>query len=95
MTGEGLLGPLPAGYRLVSRYEGESKRYWWAFVNEDIRRIDIEDPRLEAVPSGWQRTTHRVEGLYENVKTGEISDPRLWPEALISQGVKIREFCIR
>ncbi|KAK4982010.1 hypothetical protein LTR50_007854 [Elasticomyces elasticus] len=94
LEGESLLGPLPAGYRLVNRYDDESKRYWWAFVNEDTRQIEIEDPRLGNLPSGWQRLIHHVKDLYVNVKTGEISDPRLRPDALISRGVKGRDFYI-
>jgi hypothetical protein len=54
----------------------------------------VEDPRLEALQSEWERTTYErspddpaVFGMFKNRVAGEIidSDARLSPEALESK----------
>ncbi|KAH9217519.1 hypothetical protein DL95DRAFT_459127 [Leptodontidium sp. 2 PMI_412] len=70
--GEGLLGPLPDGVRVVSRLDNDMES--WAYLNEKTGVLDIEDPRLGPLQSPWSRKKHPDDGRwtwYLNTETGE------------------------
>lgn len=70
--GEGLLGPLPDGVRVVSRLDNDMES--WAYLNEKTGVLDIEDPRLGPLQSPWSRKKYSEDGRwtwYLNTETGE------------------------
>ncbi|KAK3990449.1 heterokaryon incompatibility protein-domain-containing protein, partial [Cladorrhinum sp. PSN332] len=95
-----LLGPLPEPWHLVRDIESIQR---YIFHNRDTRVTSDEDPRLEPLGDGWERTrrgrTADDPGYfqrYRNRITGEemTSDPRMTPDALRARGVKLEEFTL-
>ncbi|KAG4440574.1 hypothetical protein IFR05_003941 [Cadophora sp. M221] len=99
-NGEGLLGPLPDGVRVVSRLDNDMES--WAYLNEETGVLDIEDPRLGSLQSPWSRKKHPEDSRwtwYLNTETGEerekeIGDPRLDYDQLLKRQISIQEFIL-
>lgn len=102
MDSEALLGPIPHPWRVQQiQHEG---RFSLRFLNTETNNLSVEDPRLPALKSEWQRIYRYYtadDPLYfaefRNVITGQVmnSDPRLLPEALESRGVDLRTFTLK
>jgi hypothetical protein len=96
----GLLGPLPAPWKGIFRVDSMG-RHLHLYYNSVTRQSTPEDPRLDLLPSNWQRLSYeRIEDdpeIFQRFKdtiTGEVvnSDPRLTPEALMARGVELTTF---
>ncbi|RDW74779.1 hypothetical protein BP6252_05921 [Coleophoma cylindrospora] len=103
MNSEGLLGPLPSQYRAAQKNH-QTSRYYWVY-KESIEGAGTvkcyyhyEDPRLEALPAGWQRKRNKPGNsdsffCYQEKGGGEaFGDPRLLPTALRARGIALRSF---
>lgn len=96
-----LLGPLPPMFSVT--YALDESGFWRSSFTHKITGESVCDPRLGAVPEGWEelprdRTPedplHFVR--FRNRFNGEVVnwDPRLTPEALEARGVKVEEFAL-
>jgi len=100
INGEAFLGPIPGSFDVLYQYTERQKAYYWAFIDRDSGKFQVEDPRLVDVPlpAGWRRREHEneeFEDWFVNDETGEDNntfDPRGSPEALKSRGVKLEAF---
>jgi Heterokaryon incompatibility protein (HET) len=99
-SAEGILGPLPPSWKLQFQYQdlGSLVPY---FYNQETEQVTEEDPRLEPLPSEWERlrTESKVGSLsfshlFRSTSSGEImnSDPRMLPDNLKLRGVKLQSF---
>jgi hypothetical protein len=96
MEGQAILGALPSPWTLVVLRTICGAQFW--FHNSETGESQLEDPRLDGLPSEWEPIQKEDEARlsyivqhYRNRLTGEIinSDPRLLPEALRARGVKL------
>ena len=97
-----LLGDLPERYRRVYRFEEVSGQYWPAYLDQQMNKILVEDPRLGPLPPGWRVRRHKEENAwnwytdvdsreYGNIPPKEYSgDPRWTVDALKRRGVKLQ-----
>jgi hypothetical protein len=100
MDTEGLLGPLPTGWRLHRAWDfGPRPVQAQVFTNTETGVVICEDPRLGALPDEWEYAgeydpvrTARPE--FRHVETQQVtrSDPRLLPEILKKRGVGVKSF---
>jgi hypothetical protein len=95
--GEVLMGPIPAPFKVVLRWNEDEQSYYPVFLNSEAYSFQTEDPRLSHIPLplGWRKRRHRKEEWYHrfvNDITGEgmSGDPRLSTEALRERGVDIQ-----
>jgi len=95
-----LLGPLPAPWKL-QLVPDDTNDLICQFFNTDTKETTIEDPRLPALASEWERfESPRTKDdpeyyqRFRNTVTGEVmnSDPRMLPDALRARGVALRTF---
>ena len=96
----GLLGPLPSHWRAIMKGDAVGRPIH-CYLNLTTNEETIEDPRLDVLPSEWERKAYERSPddpayftLFENTITGETvtSDPRLFPEALQKRGVELKTF---
>ncbi|KAK0652406.1 hypothetical protein B0T16DRAFT_406132 [Cercophora newfieldiana] len=66
MAGEAILGPLPAGMRIVTTYE-VGKYYECSFLSEDGKRSEV-DPRLESLVSKMKSDEELRDATVESFK---------------------------
>ena len=97
MDGAAFLGPLASHWQLSMHHFKEYSCSYWAFLNKQTGKFQIEDPRLGPLPAGWWIIDHERKdawNLYAHDETGEttLRDPRMSPEALTARGVEMREF---
>ena len=100
MDGEAFLGPFPRNWKRVLRTDRDSQSLWDAFVDREAGLLQIEDPRLGPLPSGWRIVGHSLERLYCNYQeeaTGVASmfDPRMLSGSLRNLGADLREIRLR
>ena len=100
MDGEAFLGPLPRNWKRVLRADRGSQYLWDTFVDREAGLLQIEDPRLGPLPSGWRIIGHSLEHLYckyQEEATGAASmfDPRMLPDTLRDSGADLREIKLR
>ena len=95
MQSEVLLGALPSNWQRVSQpFPDLSGRY---FMNVQTGDIQVEDPRLSALPAGWRIADHKEKHAYNLFSNEELGvtatrfDPRLSSEALKAKGVDLQE----
>jgi hypothetical protein len=50
---EAFLGQLPEEYTRVASYDVKTVKWWQAFLNGKTQALQIEDPRLGPLPTGW------------------------------------------
>lgn len=83
MNAEGVLGPIPNGWRFILTRDHGYPEKSCAFINEETGEQTREDPRLPPLPIPWER----IGNDYRNNETGELIpyDPRTTPEALIKR----------
>ncbi|KAI6081210.1 hypothetical protein F4821DRAFT_33309 [Hypoxylon rubiginosum] len=94
MEGEALLGRLPPGWRI--QYDGDAKRGMW-FVNETTGTETREDPRLGAVPVGWNQGEFSEGQLWRaqrGISNNTTFDPRLEAVALRERGVDVQNLIL-
>ncbi|KAL9127020.1 MAG: hypothetical protein Q9175_007817 [Cornicularia normoerica] len=97
MEGEALLGALPSNVRYAYRYFPDLCRRYDALINIQTGDIQIEDPRLGPLPTGWRIADHRKRHAYNIFSNEGLGvhntefDPRLSPEALKARGVKLQD----
>jgi len=53
------LGPMPANFAKVSKYDKASDNWWDAYLNRGAKEAQIEDPRLGELPVGWRVRKHK------------------------------------
>ncbi|KAL8756673.1 MAG: hypothetical protein Q9184_004426 [Pyrenodesmia sp. 2 TL-2023] len=103
MEGEGLLGPLPAHWERIRRYNENTGRDYEVFVDREREIYHIEDPRLGPLPKDWYREEHPMDHVYTLFRhqtkevvgfTSDECDPRMLPEFLRERGVKLQEFAL-
>ncbi|KAL8761948.1 MAG: hypothetical protein Q9184_001986 [Pyrenodesmia sp. 2 TL-2023] len=103
MEGEGLLGPLPAHWERIKRYNGNTGRDYDVFVDQERGIYHLEDPRLGPLPEDWYREEHSMGHLYTRFRhrTRAVSgfnsvehDPRMLPGFLRKRGVELQEFAL-
>ncbi|KAI4112705.1 MAG: hypothetical protein LQ345_006187 [Seirophora villosa] len=97
MEGEALLGPLPSNWRLASRFDEETRRWWDMFKDRDQGVWQVEDPRLGPLPKGWYEVEHPKQHLYakfrdETEDTPTSFDPRMLPSSLRERGIEVQDF---
>ncbi len=100
MDGAALLGPLTRMWKNVVRYDTVVETLREAFHNQETGETQVEDPRKEPLPEGWQICRHEAESafkLYLNQVTGKRTfwDPRVSPEALRARGVELQDFWLK
>lgn len=49
-TGEALLGPLPEHLRAINHYDDKAQGFYFAYWNEHVGEVQLEDPRLSNLP---------------------------------------------
>ncbi|KAF1829300.1 HET-domain-containing protein [Decorospora gaudefroyi] len=96
----GILGPLP--YHWTTIIKGDALgRPTQRFVHLGDRQETLDDPRLDHLPSDWERVTYErmpddpaIFERFRNRETGELVnyDPRLFPEALEASGIALQAF---
>ena len=97
MESEVLLGALPSNWQRVERRLPDLDGAFDAFMNVQTGDIQVEDPRLGALPAGWRIADHSEKHAYNLFSNEELgvtatrSDPRLSPEALRAKGVPLQE----
>ncbi|KFY27059.1 hypothetical protein V491_01057 [Pseudogymnoascus sp. VKM F-3775] len=100
MRAQGLLGPVPEGWRRVAKLDVKTNSYraCWKYQAKSDASFQTTDPRLGPLPDGWRLKRHENENsteYYENPTNGEgmtsdlESDPRLRSEELSKRGVGI------
>ena len=100
MKGEALLGPLPNSWKYIRKWYPELKDYNCAFLNQDTKETQIQDPRLGSLPTGWRIKRHSNQdscNWYVNDETGEDTGkmhPGLKIDALKARGITFEEFRI-
>lgn len=100
MDGEAFLGPLPRNWKRVMRTDRDSQSLWETSVDRDAGLLQIEDPRLGPLPSGWRIIGHSLEHLYckyqeEATGTASMFDPRMLPDDLRDSGADLPEIKLR
>lgn len=102
MESEALLGPLPAHWERIFRYDEGTERDYDVFVDRRRGIYQPEDPRFGPLPEGWYREEHPKQHLYtwfrhptreDDVFTSD-NDPRMLPESLRERGVELQEFAL-
>ena len=101
--GEALVGQMKDPWKI--RITSNDSKYVPAYDNPDADISTFEDPRLGPLPSNWvavQDESGEASGeassdpkrRYKNTSNDEemTSDPRLLPETLKANGVKLRTF---
>jgi hypothetical protein len=97
-----LLGPLPLHWKVVGGW-GHGNRYLFKFLNTETGESTSEDPRLTSFECDWERIDREPDSndpelydFFKHKRTGEImnSDPRMLPEILKANGVKLTTFCL-
>lgn len=97
-----LLGPFPEMWTGIAAWVHGDRRVL-RFLNTQTKESSVEDPRLEALPPGWERIDKTLErddptlyDFFQNKDTGEVVnyDPRLEPEALQQRGVHLDRFSL-
>lgn len=95
MNAEALIGKLPRSWTLRSVRNKNDVNSNLLYFNE-ITRTTAEDPRLDPLPSDWERVEKERDlcdpehvGWFKNKTTDEVvnHDPRLAPEVLKKRGV--------
>ncbi|KAL8712369.1 MAG: hypothetical protein Q9225_006954 [Loekoesia sp. 1 TL-2023] len=97
MEGEAFLGPLPGNGLRAYRFVDGSSTSYDAFIDRENETLQIEDPRLGALPQGWIKQDHDMQhvcDLFRNVAEGWASshDPRMTLQALRERGIKFEDF---
>lgn len=99
MDAEAFLGPLPESIKYYRRLDEEKGGYWWVFRSLGTGAMQVEDPRLGPLPTGWQRKPHPEDAFWAwfvNEDTGEEltegHNPRLTLEGLTAHGVEFQTF---
>ncbi|KAJ0361223.1 hypothetical protein COL26b_013809 [Colletotrichum chrysophilum] len=91
MRFEGLLGPLPEGWRMI--YKTFSRP---VFIHPS-GMITINDPRLEELPDGWEQKSEQTGRLlwrYGGEGDWEWFDPRMAPDRLSARGLRLVDLTI-
>ena len=97
----GVLGPLPSCWNAIIIGDDKLGRPLQRFLNLQTGQYTAEDPRLDILPSEWERVAYdrtpddpALFEVFKNRVTGEMmkSDPRLSPEALLARGVTLETF---
>jgi hypothetical protein len=99
MAGEALLGPLPNHYDRIVQIDASGFEYN-AYIDRQIGKIYVQDPRLGPLPGNWRIKPHTKDYLWSwfvNDKTGEghdgnALDPRLTAQALRDRRVSLQLF---
>lgn len=96
----GILGPLPDHWGTIIKGDALG-RPTQRFVHLGDNEETLNDPRLEPLPSNWERATYErfaddpaIFERFKNLETGELVnyDPRLSPEVLEARGVELQSF---
>jgi hypothetical protein len=96
----GILGPLPGDWNVIIRGDAFG-RPTHRFVHLSDNDETLNDPRLGPLPLNWERATYKrfsddpaIFQRFRNVTTGELVnyDPRMSPDELEAQGVKLQSF---
>ena len=99
MDATGILGPLPSPWE-VRMFRNHGNRYRYRFHNKETNELSDNDPRLGPLDK-WKRIDMPPEpddpivyAYFQHVETGEAmnSDPRMLPDALEAEGVKLEWF---
>jgi len=97
-----LISPLTPPWRVVGGW-GHGIRYLFRFLNTETGESTAEDPRLTPFECGWERIDHEPDAndpelydFFKHKETGAImnSDPRMLPEILEANGVKLAMLCL-
>ncbi|KAH9228072.1 hypothetical protein K456DRAFT_896704 [Colletotrichum gloeosporioides 23] len=91
MRFEGLLGPLPEGWKMI--YKTFSRP---VFIHPS-GMITINDPRLEELPDGWKQKSEQTGRLlwrYGGEGDWEWFDPRMAPDHLRARGLMLVDLTI-
>lgn len=96
----GILGPLPDNWKVIIKGDALGRpthRYVQPSSNEET----LDDPRLEPLPSNWERATYKripddpaIFERFRNLLNGALVnyDPRLSPEGLEARGIELQTF---
>lgn len=100
MDGKALLGTLPSNWQYVRRYFPDLGQNYDVLMETSTGDIQVEDPRLGPLPLGWHIADHGKKHAYNRFSNEQmgvhstVEDPRLSPEALKAQGVKLQNICL-
>ncbi|KAI4193886.1 MAG: hypothetical protein LQ346_003802 [Caloplaca aetnensis] len=103
MEGEGFLGPLPADWERIVRYDEGTGSWFDVYVERKRGTYQVEDPRLGPLPKDWYREGHPKQHLYTSYRhptkdsvgfNSYSCDPRMLPESLRERGVELQEFAL-
>ena len=100
MDGKALLGTLPSNWQYVRRYFPDLGQNYDVLMETTTGDIQVEDPRLGALPEGWHIADHGKKHAYSRFSNEQmgvhstVEDPRLSPEALKGRGVKLQDICL-
>jgi hypothetical protein len=96
----GILGSLPDHWEIIIKGDALG-RPTQRFINLKNDEEVLDDPRLEPLPSNWERATYErcaddpaIFERFRNLETGELVnyDPRLSPKALEARVVELQSF---
>ena len=96
--GAGLLGMLFSNWARVDYYDLDLHYYYDAFIDHSTGSIQMEDPRLGPLSSGWRIANQKKRHVYNRYldeATGNLKthfDPRMSPQALKARGIHLQEF---
>ncbi|KAI4137992.1 MAG: hypothetical protein LQ341_004869, partial [Variospora aurantia] len=99
MEGEGFLGPLPAHWERIVRYDEGTGSWYDVYVERKRGTYQVEDPRLGPLPKDWYREEHPKQHLHTSYRhrtkniegfTSYSRDPRMLPESLRERGVELQ-----
>lgn len=100
MDGEAFLGALPSPWKTELLRTNNSGKFLTYFVQPSKVKT-LNDPRLPPLPFGWEEVNiddngyHATTvGQFRNITTGEVTefDPRMHPDILKQNGVKLERF---
>jgi hypothetical protein len=96
--GSALLSSLPDNFQYIEQMNRCTGMLCAAFRNMQTNDVQIQDPRVtEPLPADWEVMEHEDDSyiqIFGNKEQKRItdSDPRLTPDALRAQGVKLKTF---